>query len=254
MCGVFGVWGHAEAANIAYLGLHGLQHRGQESAGIASTDGRRLFTHRAMGLVQAAFTQADLATLPGHAAIGHVRYSTAGGSHLRNAQPFAVDYASGSIAVAHNGNLTNHEALRAELEQGGSIFQTSSDTETILHLFARSRGATVDERLADALRRVEGAYSLVFLTPEGMWAVRDPMGFRPLCLGTMKGKDGETRWLVASEPTSFDLLGARLVRDLEPGEMIRVDDPGLHASLPFAPGPVIPAAGAGSTPGPRPRA
>ncbi len=243
MCGVFGVWGHAEAANIAYLGLHGLQHRGQESAGIASTDGRRIYHHRAMGLVQAVFSKDELATLPGHAAIGHVRYSTSGTSHVRNAQPFAIDYAAGSIALGHNGNLTNFEHLRLELERNGSIFQTSSDTETILHLFARSSGTTVEDRLAEALRRVEGAYSLVVLTPDALIAVRDPMGFRPLCLGKMRGAasagnpGGEDRWLVASEPTSFDLLGAERVRDLEPGEMLRIDDKGVHSTMPFAPAP-----------------
>jgi len=230
MCGVFGVWGHPEAANIAYLGLHALQHRGQESAGIAAADGGRITSHRAMGLVQAAFSEKDLAGLPGTAAIGHVRYSTAGGSHLRNAQPFAVDTAAGSIAIGHNGNLTNHEKLRAELEQQGSIYQTGSDTETILHLFARSRGESVEARIIEALTRVEGAYSLVLLTPRELFAVRDPRGFRPLCIGKMRGQ-GEDRWLVASEPTSFDLLGATFVRDVEPGELVRIDDTGLHSSM-----------------------
>jgi amidophosphoribosyltransferase len=232
MCGVFGVWGHPEAANIAYLGLHALQHRGQESAGTAAADGLRITSHRAMGLVQAAFTEKDLAGLPGTAAIGHVRYSTAGGSQLRNAQPFAVDYASGgSIALGHNGNLTNHEKLREELELQGSIYQTGSDTETILHLFARSRGATVETRIVEAVTRLEGAYSLVVLTPHELIAIRDPRGFRPLCIGKMRGQAGEDRWLVASEPTSFDLLGATFVRDVEPGEVVRIDDQGLHSSL-----------------------
>src|SRR5882757_1360647 len=156
MCGVFGIFGHPEASNLAYLGLHALQHRGQESAGIVSSEGERLYVHRSMGLVQAGFSPKDLAALPGDRAIGHVRYSTAGGSHLRNAQPFAVDYARGSIAVAHNGNLTNHEALRERLEVRGSIFQSASDTEAIVHLIAGSNQRAVDGRIADALGQVEG--------------------------------------------------------------------------------------------------
>jgi amidophosphoribosyltransferase len=163
VCGVFGVYGHAEAANIAYLGLHALQHRGQESAGIVSSDSARLYAHRSMGLVQAGFSSADLAALQGDMAIGHVRYSTAGQSHLRNAQPFAVDYRLGSLAVAHNGNLTNHDELRNELEARGSIFQTGADTESIVHLIAQSDKPTLVGRIADALRRVEGAYSLLLM-------------------------------------------------------------------------------------------
>src|SRR3954451_1484877 len=151
MCGVFGIYGHPEAANIAYLGLHALQHRGQESAGIVTTSGERLFAHRTMGLVQAGFSPTDLAALPGDRSIGHVRYSTAGGSHIRNAQPIAVDYARGSIAIAHNGNLTNHEQLRERLEARGSIFQSGSDTETIVHLIAMSTQREVEDRIADAL-------------------------------------------------------------------------------------------------------
>ncbi len=232
MCGVFGIWGHSEAANIAYLGLHALQHRGQESAGIASTDGERLYAHRVMGLVQAGFQQEDLRQLRGEAAIGHVRYSTAGSSHLRNAQPLAVDYAHGSIALAHNGNLTNHEALRTELEAKGSIFQSGTDTETIVHCFARSHESTAEDRLVDALRKVEGAYSLVALTEKKLIAVRDPVGNRPLVLGTLT-KGDRTMTVIASEPTSFDLIGAELVRDVAPGEMIVVDSAGIRSSFPF---------------------
>jgi amidophosphoribosyltransferase len=235
MCGIFGIYGHAEAANLTYLGLHALQHRGQESAGIVSSDGQRLFAHRAMGLVQAVFSPPDLAALPGSSAIGHVRYSTAGGSHLKNVQPLAVDYARGSIAVAHNGNLTNHTQLRERLEARGSIFQSAADTEAIVHLIAMSMERLAYEQIADALRQVEGAYSLLFLTERQMIAVRDPMGIRPLVLGRINQGEGlPVAWVVASEPVSFDLIGAELVRDLEPGEMIIVDESGLRSVKPFA--------------------
>jgi len=232
MCGVFGIYGHPEAANIAYLGLHALQHRGQESAGIVASDGKRLTPHRAMGLVQACFSPADLTNLRGSSAIGHVRYSTAGGSHIRNAQPFAVDYAHGSIAIAHNGNLTNHESLREKLEDRGSIFQSASDTESIVHLIAASAEADMESRVADALKQVEGAYSILFLGQHEMIAVRDPMGFRPLCVGRLDHPEGSAT-VVASEPTSFDLIGATYVRDVEPGEMIVVGPNGTHSVFPF---------------------
>jgi amidophosphoribosyltransferase len=227
-CGVFGIYGHVEASNLTYLGLHALQHRGQESAGIVSTDGEQLHLHRAMGLVQDAFSEQHLAQLPGRVAIGHVRYSTAGGSHLKNAQPFAVDYAKGSLAVCHNGNLTNADALREELEQRGSIFQSSADTEVLVHLVAISQEISIEDRIASALSRVQGAYSLLFLTEDTMVAVRDPMGIRPLCLGILPGnKDAH---VVASEPTSFDLIGAEYVRDIEPGEMLVIDGAGLRST------------------------
>lgn len=232
MCGVFGIYGHPEAANIAYLGLHALQHRGQESAGIVASDRQRLTPHRAMGLVQACFTPADLTNLRGDAAIGHVRYSTAGGSHIRNAQPFAVDYAHGSIAVAHNGNLTNHENLRERLEDRGSIFQSASDTEVIVHLIAASVAKDMEGRVADALGQVEGAYSILFLGQHEMIAVRDPMGFRPLCVGRLDHPTGSAT-VVASEPTSFDLIGATYVRDVEPGEMLVVGPNGTRSVFPF---------------------
>src|SRR6202142_2084961 len=160
-CGVVAIYGHPEAEKLAYLGLHALQHRGQESAGIVTSDGEQLYAHRAMGLVQDVFDEASLAKLPGKIAIGHVRYSTAGGSHLKNAQPFAVDYARGSLAVCHNGNLTNAEELRAELEAQGSIFQSSADSEVIVHLIAKSNQVSLEDRIIDALARVEGAYSLL---------------------------------------------------------------------------------------------
>jgi amidophosphoribosyltransferase len=234
MCGIFGIYGHAEAANLTYLGLHALQHRGQESAGIVSSDSERLYAHRAMGLVQAVFSPKDLAALPGSSAIGHVRYSTAGGSHLKNVQPLAVDYARGSIAVAHNGNLTNHEQLRERLEARGSIFQSSSDTETIVHLIAMSTQRAVEDRIADALGQVEGAYSILFLTERALFAVRDPMGLRPLVLGRMQKEDGRTTYVIASEATAFELIGAERVRDVAPGELLIIDESGLKSLSPFA--------------------
>lgn len=234
MCGVFGIYGHPEAANITYLGLHALQHRGQESAGIVASDGEKLTAHRSMGLVGAGFSPPDLANLRGDRAIGHVRYSTAGGSHIRNAQPLAVDYARGSLAVAHNGNLTNHEAVRERLEARGSIFQSASDTEVIVHLIAASTESAVEDRIAQALGQVEGAYSLLLLTERELIAVRDPMGIRPLCMGKLSHAGGEAI-VIASEPVSFDLIGATYVRDIEPGEMLVVDSKGMRSLRPFAP-------------------
>jgi amidophosphoribosyltransferase len=233
MCGVFGILGHPEAANLTYLGLHALQHRGQEAAGIVTSDGERLYVHRAMGLVQAGFSPTDLAGLPGDRAIGHVRYSTAGGSHLRNAQPFAVEYARGSLAVAHNGNLTNHVELRERLEVKGSIFQSASDTEAVVHLVAMSNQRAAEGRLAEALSQVQGAYSILFLTERELIAVRDPMGIRPLVLGRLRRPDGKEAVVVASEPTAFELIGAERVRDLLPGEMIVADASGVRSTFPF---------------------
>ncbi len=232
MCGIFGIFGHPEASNLAYLGLHALQHRGQESAGIVTSDGERLYAHRSMGLVQDAFSEDVLSKLPGAVGIGHVRYSTAGGSGLRNAQPLAVDYARGSLAVAHNGNLTNADELRERLEARGSIFQSSADTETVVHLIAQSAQRTIEDRVVDALSQVEGAYSMVFLTEDRIIAVRDPRGFRPLCLGTLRSRGGVH--VVASEPVSFDLIDAELLRSLEPGEMLVIDKGGVRSSFPFA--------------------
>jgi amidophosphoribosyltransferase len=238
VCGVFGVFGHPEAANIAYLGLHALQHRGQESAGIVSSDEGRLYVHRAMGLVQSCFSERDLALMPGSTAIGQVRYSTAGRSDLHDAQPLAVDYRHGSLALSHNGNLTNQEPLRQRLEERGSIFQTSGDSEAILHLIAISQKETLPGRVVDALSQVEGAYSLVLLNERSMIAARDPMGFRPLCLGLLppQGREGGNRrsaYVVASEPAAFDLIGAELLRDIDPGEMVVIDKTGLTSSRPF---------------------
>jgi amidophosphoribosyltransferase len=229
MCGVVGIFGHPEAANLAYLGLHALQHRGQESAGIVSTDGEKLRWIREMGHVGDIFTAERLAHLVGTGAIGHVRYSTAGDSTLKNAQPIAVDYAGGSVAVGHNGNLVNAVELRERLEAEGSIFQTTSDTEVIVHLIAKSRETTLPARAADALRQVRGAYSLVFLSEDTLMAVRDPMGFRPLALG--KANDV---WVVASETCAFELIGAEFVRDIQPGEMVIINKAGLQSVFPFA--------------------
>src|SRR5262245_53503280 len=187
MCGVFGIQGHDEASNIAYLGLHSLQHRGQESAGLVACDDDKMRRHVAMGLVSDAFDRDVLAGLPGRSAIGHVRYSTAGSSELRNAQPFLFDYSGGSIAIAHNGNLVNAQELRTRLEAAGSIFQTNSDTEVIVHLMAQAREPDVLDRLVAALRQLSGAYSLVILTDDGkLIGARDPNGFRPLVLGRLK--------------------------------------------------------------------
>ncbi len=229
MCGVIGIFGHPEAANLAYLGLHALQHRGQESAGIVSSDGEKLRWVREMGHVNEIFTAERLAGLPGFAAVGHVRYSTAGDSALKNAQPIAVDYSGGSIAIAHNGNLVDADETRTRLEESGSIFQTTSDTEGILHLIARSRESSLPDRVADALKQVRGAYSVALLSESMLIAVRDPLGIRPLSLG--KIKDG---WVVASETCAFDLIEAEFVRDVDPGEMIIIDKGGMRSERPFA--------------------
>ncbi|HVK72550.1 MAG TPA: amidophosphoribosyltransferase [Kofleriaceae bacterium] len=217
MCGVFGIHGHDEAANIAYLGLHALQHRGQESAGVVAGD-RALRRHVAMGLVSDVFDQKSLARLPGHTAIGHVRYSTAGSSELRNAQPFLFDYAGGSVAIAHNGNLVNAEELRTRLEASGSIFQTNSDTEVIVHLMAKVPEFDPVQRLIAALRQVRGAYSLVVLADDKLIGVRDPEGFRPLVIGRLKDS-----YVFSSETSSFDLIEAEYIRDVEPGELVVVE-------------------------------
>jgi amidophosphoribosyltransferase len=229
MCGVIGVFGHAEASNLAYLGLHALQHRGQESAGIVASDGENLRIAREMGHVREIFTADRLARVPGSAAIGHVRYSTSGDSSLKNAQPIAVNYSGGSLAIAHNGNLVDAVETRARLEDEGSIFQTTTDTEVILHLMALSREGTLPERLADALRQVRGAYSLALLSETMMIAVRDPMGIRPLSLGRVRGA-----WVVASETCAFELIEAEFVRDIDPGEMVVIDKDGLRSFMPFA--------------------
>ena len=233
-CGVFGVFGHPEAANLTYLGLYALQHRGQESAGIVSSDGHDMHMHRAMGEVEEIFQPSVLAKRPGTSAIGHTRYSTAGDKALLNAQPILVDCSKGKIAVGHNGNLTNAAEHRRKLEHRGSIFQTNSDTEVIVHLIARSQARNFSAALGDALNQVEGAYSLLVLTPDELYAVRDPRGFRPLVLGKIAGHDGNDTWLVASETCAFDLLNAQYVREVEPGEMLRISKMGIE-SIRFSP-------------------
>jgi amidophosphoribosyltransferase len=229
MCGVIGIFGHPEASKLAYLGLHALQHRGQESAGIVSSDGQHLHWVREMGHVGEIFTEDRLRVLPGSSAIGHVRYSTTGDSVSNNAQPLAVNYAHGSVAVAHNGNLVDAPDVRARLEAEGSIFQGSSDTEIILHLLARSREGDLPSRIADALRSVHGAYSIAFLSESAMIVVRDPHGIRPLSLGRHK-KNG---WVVASETCAFELIEAEHIRDIEPGEMLVIDRDGARSLRPF---------------------
>ncbi len=229
-CGLFGIWNHPEAANVAYLGLYALQHRGQESAGIAATDGTAFHVEKAMGWVADVFSPERLRRLPGRCAIGHVRYSTAGTSNLKNAQPITANTARGPIAIAHNGNLTNAEALRAEMERDGAIFQSTSDTEVILHLLARAPAGPTEEQLAHALARVTGAYSLVLLTPDALYAVRDPHGFRPLTLARLRDS-----WIVASETCALDLMEAEAVREIEPGEILMISDAGLKPLKPFPP-------------------
>jgi amidophosphoribosyltransferase len=228
-CGVFGIFGHPEAAKMAYLGLYALQHRGQESAGIASTDGVNVHVHKSLGHVQEIFTPDVIAQLPGAAAIGHTRYSTAGDTSLMNAQPVVIDCNKGKLALGHNGNLTNALEVRRRLEHRGSIFQTTSDTEVIVHLIARSSARNLSGAIADALNQVEGAYSLLLLTRDEIYAIRDPRGFRPLCLGRLNGA-----WVAASETCAFDLIDAEYVREVEPGEMVRISRSGLE-SIRFAP-------------------
>jgi amidophosphoribosyltransferase len=228
-CGVFGIFGHPEASKMAYLGLYALQHRGQESAGIASTDGANVHVHKSLGHVQEIFTPDVIAQLPGAAAIGHTRYSTAGDNSLMNAQPVVIDCNKGKLALGHNGNLTNALEVRRRLEHRGSIFQTTSDTEVIVHLIARSSARNLSGAIADALNQVEGAYSLLLLTRDEIYAIRDPRGFRPLCLGRLNGA-----WVAASETCAFDLIDAEYVREVEPGEMVRISRSGLE-SIRFAP-------------------
>jgi amidophosphoribosyltransferase len=230
-CGVFGIHGHPEASNMTYLGLYALQHRGQESAGIASADGEVITFHKEMGLVADIFSEEILARLPGHVAIGHVRYSTTGSSELKNAQPVVVDFESGSIAVAHNGNLVNAHEIKRELEVSGSIFQSTMDTEVIVHLIARSRKERVEDRIVDALNQVRGAYSLLFMTRDRLIGVRDPHGIRPLVLGRTKGNGT----VICSESCALDLIEADFLREVEPGEMVVVDPRGVQSYRPFLP-------------------
>jgi len=229
-CGVFGVYGHPDAANLTYLGLYALQHRGQESAGIVSSDGKQLFGQKAMGLVADIFVEERIKKLPGYMAIGHNRYSTTGDSTAINIQPILVNFALGGLAVAHNGNIVNAGLLKDELEAYGSIFQSTMDSEVIIHLIAQSRMATLHERIVDALGHVQGSYSLLIITEEELIAVRDPNGFRPLSLAELDGAH-----VIASETCAFDLIEAAYIRDIAPGEMVVINSKGIHSSFPFKP-------------------
>ena len=228
-CAVFGVYGHREAANLTYLGLYALQHRGQEGSGIVSSDGERLYQRKGMGLVADIYSKKTLKGLTGTKAIGHNRYSTAGESDLKNVQPLTVNFAFGNLALAHNGNLINASMLRGELEAYGAIFHSDSDSEVIVHLIAHSHGDTLLDRIIEALSLVRGAYSLLILTDECLIATRDPHGFRPLCLGRYKGS-----WVVASETCAFDLMGAEFLREIDPGELVVIDQSGLRSFHPFS--------------------
>jgi len=232
-CGVFGIFGHPEAANMTYLGLYALQHRGQESAGIAASDGTQVRISREMGYVADVFDSETLSKLHGSLAIGHVRYSTAGESKLLNAQPILIDCAHGQIGICHNGNIVNARELRDDLVRRGSIFQSNSDTEVILHLYARSRAASVEDAIVESVAQVQGAFSLAMLTKDKLIAVRDPHGFRPLALGRL-----DDAWVVASETCAMDLIGATYVRDVEPGEVVVISAAGLRSMKPFPPAPL----------------
>jgi amidophosphoribosyltransferase len=237
-CAVMGVYGHPEAANMVYLGLYALQHRGQESCGIVSSDSKGLISHRQMGLVADAFKEDVIKRLEGASAIGHNRYSTQGQSHIKNAQPFVVEYSQGPIAISHNGNLVNGTLLREELEQTGSIFQSTSDTEVIIHLIATSKEPTLMGRIIEALSRCRGAYSLLFLTLDRLIAARDPYGFRPLVLGRFPQGKSRGAYVFASETCALDLIEAEYVRDVEPGEIVTIGPGGALESLkPFTPAP-----------------
>jgi len=227
-CGVVAIYEHPEAETLAYLGLHALQHRGQESAGIVTSDRMSLHIHKAMGLVADIFTEKKLSRIRGMLAIGHTRYSTTGDSAVLNAQPILVQSNKGMIALAHNGNLTNAQDIRTQMEARGSIFQTTSDTEVIVHLVAQSREQTLPDAIADALRRVEGAFSLVMISPDRIFAARDPRGFRPLAMGRIpaQGDQRQDTIVFASETCAFDLIGARYEREVKPGELVIVGPEG----------------------------
>ena len=228
-CGVFAVYGSEEAARVTFFGLFALQHRGQESAGINTADGCQVWGHKGMGLASEVFREEILSKLPGHMAIGHVRYSTTGSSVLSNAQPFLVHHADDYYALGHNGNLINAQALRSDLEDRGSIFQSTMDSEVIIHLMARHLKNGIDEAITKALLQVQGAYSIVMLTKDKVIAARDPRGFRPLSLGQLNGG-----WVIASETCAFDLVGAQYLRDIKPGEILIIDQKGLKSLTPYS--------------------
>jgi amidophosphoribosyltransferase len=232
-CGVFGVWNVPDAAAVTALGLHALQHRGQEATGIVSYDGKHFHSHRGLGLVGDNFSDARvIARLPGHIAVGHNRYATTGDTILRNVQPLYADFEFGGFAVAHNGNLTNAHVLRRQLVRRGCLFQSTTDSEVFVHLIAISLYSTVADRLIDALKQVVGAYSLVALSNEALMGVRDPLGVRPLILGRI-GNEGTGGWVLASETCALDIVGADFVRDVEPGEIVVINDQGVHSIKPF---------------------
>lgn len=232
-CGIFGIFGHPEASTLTQLGLFALQHRGQEACGIVSADGDDLIQFRAVGLVADVLNEEVLSKLTGSSAIGHTRYSTAGKNTIKEVQPFSVTCQHGKIAVCHNGNLPFAEARRVELEKDGAIFSSTSDTETILHGIARTQARDAVAAIEKVLKNTEGAFSLLFLTPKALIAVRDPRGFRPMVLGKFQGA-----WCVASETCAFDLIDAEYEREIEPGEMLVIDEAGLHSSEPFEQKPV----------------
>ena len=228
MCGISGIYGHHNASELNYLGLYSLQHRGQESAGIVSSDNKKLYSHKGMGLVSNVFNHQSLGTLKGKNAIGHVRYSTTGSSLLKNAQPFLAHSPQGEIAIAHNGNLVNSKELRDRLQKKGAIFQTTTDSEIIIHLMAHSTKKSLSDRLVEALLQIKGAYSLLLMTKNKMIAVRDPHGFRPLCLGKLKNS-----LVVASESCALDIIQAEYIREIEPGEILIIDKNGATSLKPF---------------------
>ncbi|MCK4417187.1 MAG: amidophosphoribosyltransferase [Candidatus Latescibacteria bacterium] len=228
-CGVFGIYGHEAAARLTYLGLYALQHRGDESAGIVTGDGKQLRAHKGLGVVSDVFTDEILSGLDGHLAVGHTRYSTTGASVLTNVQPFVANCKGGPLAIAHNGNLTNTSALRKRIEEEGALFQTTMDSEVIVHLAARSQADTTVERIVEALGQLRGAYCLAFATKDQVIGARDPYGFRPLCLGRL-----DDAWIIASESCALDIVGAEYVRDVEPGEVIVVDKNGMRSLNPFS--------------------
>ncbi len=230
-CGICGIFGHEDAAKLAYFGLYALQHRGQESAGIITSDGKQVHIHKGMGLVPEVFTESILKRLAGHMAVGHVRYSTTGESNIINSQPFMVKHKGLTLSVAHNGNLVNSIDLRKSLEEKGSIFQTTMDSEIVLHLLARTADLNIDQAIKESFACIRGAYSLLLMTEDTMIAVRDPNGFRPLCLGKLENG----AHIIASETCALDLVEAEYVRDIEPGEVLIINDSGLTSLHPWAP-------------------
>ena len=230
MCGIIGVYNNPEAATLAYMGLYAQQHRGQEGAGVIASDGDKLHRHMGQGLVSDVFSDSSIfESLPGHSSIGHVRYSTTGDSDPRNVGPLTFNVGDESVSIAHNGNLVNLDETRKILQENGALFQTSTDTEIIIHLLAREKGSSIDKRLESALKKVQGAYSLLMITLNEMIAARDPHGIRPFCIGKL-----ENTYILASETCALDLLGAEYVRDVQPGELIVINDDGMH-SRQFAP-------------------